>query len=71
MIIHYYYSRERKRAERKTMADYSPSALCGHGQPISRIRSTSDTKQVTCQPCLDIIQQYPMYYQQPVKGEIR
>lgn len=54
-MVHFYMSREHKRRHYKSMADFQPSALCGNGQPIMRIKTTDKKAEVTCQACLHLI----------------
>lgn len=50
---HYRETQNEKQLRFNSTGDFSSSALCGHGAPIDRLRSTRQRNEVTCPACLD------------------
>lgn len=52
-MIHFLETQEDKRRRLQSNGHFSDSALCGHGEPVSRIKVTQRANHVTCPRCLD------------------
>jgi len=55
-MIHYYETAE-ERSVRHENYCCTPCALCGNGQPPTRLKTTRDPTQVTCEKCKQLLVQ--------------